>query len=37
LKSNTNVDYYENNQAIVLDATDKLIFELKDSKDLEVR
>ena len=34
-RSNTNIDYYQNNQGISLGVTDKLIVKLKDVKDLE--
>ena len=35
LRSNINIDYYQNNQGIVLGVTDRLIVKLKDNKDLE--
>lgn len=34
-RSNTNIDYYQNDKGIVLGVTDKLIVKLKDDKNLE--
>ncbi|MBU1658102.1 hypothetical protein KKG72_03505 [bacterium] len=34
-RSNSNIDYYQDNQGIVLGVTDKLIVKLKDDKELE--
>ena len=34
-RSNSNIDYYQNNEGVVLGVTDKLIVKSKDDKELE--